>query len=107
MHIVPQSTNFAVLLGDRDDKDTRHRLTAFAGWLDATNRRWHTPELAAYRDYLLHDRTRSDPVTDEPSPALLSPASVRAHLATIRGRDRKSTRLNSSHSQISYAVFCL
>src|SRR2546427_6639418 len=24
-----------------------------------------------------------------------------------RRRDRKSTRLNSSHSQISYAVFCL
>src|SRR2546430_5632065 len=24
-----------------------------------------------------------------------------------RDRDRKSTRLNSSHSQISYAVFCL
>src|SRR2546430_14583252 len=24
-----------------------------------------------------------------------------------RARDRKSTRLNSSHSQISYAVFCL
>src|SRR2546427_7654763 len=24
-----------------------------------------------------------------------------------RWRDRKSTRLNSSHSQISYAVFCL
>src|SRR2546430_10870805 len=27
--------------------------------------------------------------------------------AEIGGRDRKSTRLNSSHSQISYAVFCL
>src|SRR5688572_31866834 len=27
--------------------------------------------------------------------------------ATPRHRDRKSTRLNSSHSQISYAVFCL
>src|SRR5205085_4290291 len=26
---------------------------------------------------------------------------------TAAGRDRKSTRLNSSHSQISYAVFCL
>src|SRR2546427_6945272 len=26
---------------------------------------------------------------------------------TNRGADRKSTRLNSSHSQISYAVFCL
>src|SRR5206468_6707950 len=25
----------------------------------------------------------------------------------IRKRDRKSTRLNSSHDQISYAVFCL
>src|SRR2546430_10905123 len=28
-------------------------------------------------------------------------------LATTRSTDRKSTRLNSSHSQISYAVFCL
>src|SRR2546428_10875255 len=25
----------------------------------------------------------------------------------MTGRDRKSTRLNSSHDQISYAVFCL
>src|SRR2546427_2205047 len=25
----------------------------------------------------------------------------------LAARDRKSTRLNSSHSQISYAVFCL
>src|SRR2546430_12413097 len=25
----------------------------------------------------------------------------------LRKQDRKSTRLNSSHSQISYAVFCL
>src|SRR5205085_11127267 len=36
---------------------------------------------------------------------------VRAAPARRRGgarrRDRKSTRLNSSHSQISYAVFCL
>src|SRR5688572_31233107 len=33
-----------------------------------------------------------------------------AHVALARRRhvrDRKSTRLNSSHSQISYAVFCL
>src|SRR2546430_13182937 len=28
-------------------------------------------------------------------------------VGTDRFRDRKSTRLNSSHSQISYAVFCL
>src|SRR5947209_12280767 len=25
----------------------------------------------------------------------------------LRGQDRKSTRLNSSHANISYAVFCL
>src|SRR2546430_12331916 len=30
------------------------------------------------------------------------------HIAVTESRlDRKSTRLNSSHSQISYAVFCL
>src|SRR2546430_4205115 len=28
-------------------------------------------------------------------------------LPQLSSRDRKSTRLNSSHSQISYAVFCL
>src|SRR2546428_4348314 len=30
-----------------------------------------------------------------------------AILETYRSLDRKSTRLNSSHDQISYAVFCL
>src|SRR2546430_12556848 len=30
-----------------------------------------------------------------------------ARYASRSTRDRKSTRLNSSHSQISYAVFCL
>src|SRR5260221_6671122 len=29
------------------------------------------------------------------------------HPSRKRGRDRKSTRLNSSHTVISYAVFCL
>src|SRR5947207_8116053 len=28
-------------------------------------------------------------------------------MAATEGRDRKSTRLNSSHTVISYAVFCL
>src|SRR2546427_9440593 len=32
---------------------------------------------------------------------------VDTHLTPELARDRKSTRLNSSHSQISYAVFCL
>src|SRR2546430_10408957 len=45
---------------------------------------------------------------------LLSRVSAQAKACTVCARhlpyaprDRKSTRLNSSHSQISYAVFCL
>src|SRR5690606_41063730 len=34
-----------------------------------------------------------------------APIEGREHIAAIR--DRKSTRLNSSHVKISYAVFCL
>src|SRR2546430_11188625 len=37
----------------------------------------------------------------------LPPAHERLHPRARRLGDRKSTRLNSSHSQISYAVFCL
>src|SRR2546430_4931088 len=34
-------------------------------------------------------------------------AVTRNGVRIVRDLDRKSTRLNSSHSQISYAVFCL
>src|SRR2546427_4709610 len=36
----------------------------------------------------------------------VSPGALR-RVVTSSSQDRKSTRLNSSHSQISYAVFCL
>src|SRR5260221_6204157 len=39
-----------------------------------------------------------------------APAAIREYpdlSAVAAGRDRKSTRLNSSHTVISYAVFCL
>src|SRR2546427_3573713 len=35
------------------------------------------------------------------------PPKIAGSPVALRCRDRKSTRLNSSHSQISYAVFCL
>src|SRR2546421_8418029 len=43
------------------------------------------------------------------SPPSQGPNSVTASAPTApqNKRDRKSTRLNSSHDQISYAVFCL
>src|SRR2546430_6864640 len=48
---------------------------------------------------------RSNPMEQVPS-VLLSQSYASMNLP--RGHaDRKSTRLNSSHSQISYAVFCL
>src|SRR3989442_11684577 len=39
----------------------------------------------------------------------VAPATVRTadNVAQMGGEDRKSTRLNSSHVRISYAVFCL
>src|SRR2546430_3044560 len=40
-------------------------------------------------------------------PAVRPPAMISRHSGLLARTDRKSTRLNSSHSQISYAVFCL
>src|SRR3712207_8519570 len=39
--------------------------------------------------------------------ALLNDEYARDFLGELLGLDRKSTRLNSSHANISYAVFCL
>src|SRR5688572_31570191 len=58
------------------------------------------------------DEMRIDVQAISPSPILLfyweEPA-VASHFSRRQNEaiDRKSTRLNSSHSQISYAVFCL
>src|SRR2546430_9691989 len=41
------------------------------------------------------------------SAARKQPRTEKENAMTITTGDRKSTRLNSSHSQISYAVFCL
>src|SRR3712207_8129518 len=43
-------------------------------------------------------------MTNHPKDRHVLAAAVRAHAQVI---DRKSTRLNSSHANISYAVFCL
>src|SRR5688572_32516716 len=55
------------------------------------------PEMAIMRQHPEIGASIIEPVS------FLGPvrAAVRSH------QDRKSTRLNSSHSQISYAVFCL
>src|SRR5688572_31353696 len=52
------------------------------------------------------DELRSEPEVPHHQPGLSRAAVGQRRLACFLG-DRKSTRLNSSHSQISYAVFCL
>src|SRR5688572_31331855 len=46
-------------------------------------------------------------IVDEATQAAAGTRTAARWMASGLGGDRKSTRLNSSHSQISYAVFCL
>src|SRR3712207_6891762 len=63
-------------------------------------RRWFGPTASAPRSsgvatpYQRHVVNGADPA-------------LQAYMADHGARDRKSTRLNSSHANISYAVFCL
>src|SRR2546427_4110279 len=56
-----------------------------------------TPQVRRHAEEKLIAPRRAQ--TDDPAPVHHQPLGVTT--------DRKSTRLNSSHSQISYAVFCL
>src|SRR5438034_1240357 len=66
---------------------------------------------AAHLSARREPRPRRDPgwqqVGDRESGDPLGEHAVRAPPAGRCARDRKSTRLNSSHTVISYAVFCL
>src|SRR3712207_8675120 len=56
------------------------------------------------RQRRVEHRVDEDNTADEGEQATHGSARYRAHGSR---RDRKSTRLNSSHANISYAVFCL
>src|SRR5207245_9642640 len=53
------------------------------------------------------DRSVARPVSDRRVPRAVRRRKPRSVDRTVSGTDRKSTRLNSSHGSISYAVFCL
>src|SRR3712207_7446756 len=71
------------------------------------------PYTTLFRSDLLHDEQRAGPGHlrhVEAGEAAAAEQALRAARGRERGRrdeDRKSTRLNSSHANISYAVFCL
>src|SRR5690348_18203929 len=52
-------------------------------------------------------RARVDRLVDRPQPEPVPQAAHAVLTGELRAQDRKSTRLNSSHPSISYAVFCL
>src|SRR5437773_6235387 len=63
------------------------------------------PDLVAFLgDYIYESSWGSDLVRSHDAP---EPYSLADYRARVRLGDRKSTRLNSSHITISYAVFCL
>src|SRR5688572_30544312 len=57
--------------------------------------------------YLFFESFRIIIMYNLPINVLFSSAFINHNFSAPVGIDRKSTRLNSSHSQISYAVFCL
>src|SRR3712207_8132248 len=69
----------------------------------------HVPELdhLAGPDQLRGVHDRGGGLAVHRAALVVRPPLRRAALALRRRRDRKSTRLNSSHADISYAVFCL
>src|SRR3712207_8160134 len=58
-------------------------------------------------EVLQHARAGHLPVLGHVTPAHGRDAALLGHRDDGCGQDRKSTRLNSSHANISYAVFCL
>src|SRR5687768_14971907 len=70
--------------------------------------RFQAEHLGAARELGGEQRDEGCPLTVELRAELGQPLRPRPHRSRGRGtRDRKSTRLNSSHGYISYAVFCL
>src|SRR3712207_6880590 len=66
-------------------------------------------DITRYRDDITHDKIR-DTVDEDFSLDVEGKTVVLVDDVLFTGRtirDRKSTRLNSSHANISYAVFCL
>ena len=85
--------NYAMLMPAKPSKDEKSRLGFYINWLAETKRSWYQPDLQAYRDYLLFERTRADK-KGNCKPATLSTQTVLAHLATVRGRYAALTRSN-------------
>src|SRR5256886_3302632 len=75
-------------------------------WVNRTRHQFRSPSARpVWERFLSFYFLCSNPVIE---PVHHFPLSLEGKLVSaVEKQDRKSTRLNSSHSQISYAVFCL
>src|SRR3712207_6994779 len=90
----PRSTLFPYTTLFRSSGATQERHVVHAGQLphEVEHVLAHARGLVAGREEAYRSQLRAAATSARPPP---------------RRRDRKSTRLNSSHANISYAVFCL
>src|SRR5690606_41094808 len=68
---------------------------------------WDVVSFHAYQRVRLNGRVGTLFTTDHITDAVRALTERYSKVVILSGRDRKSTRLNSSHVKISYAVFCL
>src|SRR2546427_6990576 len=85
----------------RPPRSTLFPYTTLFRSIDATGQRPSVARFAGGKEHWVY----FDPYSGERFSALRGQAFF--DFVEDLHRDRKSTRLNSSHSQISYAVFCL
>src|SRR5204862_5519515 len=79
------------------EREHHHHFTA--GWTEL--------QRAQYRGSVGSTSSRQRRIPPVRFATRPKPASARCEAAVLSALDRKSTRLNSSHVEISYAVFCL
>src|SRR3990172_1089730 len=78
------------------------------GWFHIRRLHLNRPQLIELRQLLQEERILKDAVAQaQDAKAKLQQRILELEAEIVELRDRKSTRLNSSHGYISYAVFCL
>src|SRR2546427_4402664 len=100
-----------VLVRDGAVQQRQTSRVAISAWLSPSSRRHRMGVAEEFVDRPLVVRVlsvldRGDPPVGSDQEIRRQPEWTSSGLAGGFPEDRKSTRLNSSHSQISYAVFC-
>src|SRR2546421_169266 len=88
------------------EAQVRHRfvVTTLVSPTPGETKKWGSLSLFRFRKRWASPPSRNTQVPDNPLYPRHSEGAFRPEESAL---DRKSTRLNSSHDQISYAVFCL